>query len=621
MIYKHEIDFGGGFQAVTAPRNEDAIRIDFVFTSASPTATIQSINLEWAGEVAKKMNNYFNAGLYGGKGITEALPYRISACNGLLQLDLMLDLTNASTLWECDMVKCPVKQSGKIEWLEKASEGLSFWYLRATNQITTADYKKTPYQLSTLPNNTNVMLLTIAEFMVIWQIYQLVQMIKEFIAYLSGLFAMTPLSLGAVAIALASAVGLGIYAYTLINLFIQLLVDIKKNIIQAKKYKYCMREKDLFTKAATALGLQFSSTIYQTGSLYENATWMPAKIVMPKKNQSVLSAFDRPEDESKSVHSYGYFDGTLNDFFEAMILKYDGQITIKNNTLFFENRNNLNVQSFFKMPNTGEIANTFNLPAPFRTNASELSPHYWVRFPTDDSDPNTKHRYRGTSYRVQLIPVNAGANIKYQGWGQKQEIIMPCALGKRKDYLTETEVVFNEIIKAINQLINAVATPINFLINLINKIIKLFGGNGIPTIPINPIPSLDQRIGWLEVAADSWQMPKTFIGTNVNGDWVLTSTSEDVMSAKGIMNNFYGLNLATRGNQWRIYENNKFRLCCEDAFRIKDSNLFQTFDNKIGKFVRLEWWLKGEIAENVEYRVNEKWTNALKEVILEDETQ
>ena len=607
---------------MSRPVNHEAIRINMNFTSASPTASIEAISFIWVGDTAKKIYAHYVAGANGGKGFTEGLPYRIKPCNGLFQFDLMLDGQNASTLLSCDEVQIPIKQAGRVEQITLSSDSVSFWYLFSTQVIQPADFKLTPYCLSSIPNGTTIVVLLLAEFMVIWQAIDLVNKIQELITKIAGDLSFAPVSAGVLAADIIIAAAFCIYAYTLINMFIQLAVEIKKNIIQGKKYKLCMREEDIWKKICSYYQLNFVSPIYAVGSKDRDATYMPPKIVMPQTGQSILNLFDRPENEGTNAHCYGYPDGTIQNFFREMIIKYDGDITITNSTLYFKNKHDWNVFTPVQLPNTAEMKNTFNEPQPWSTNLSELNPTLIIKFPLDDSDPNVKHKYRGTSVRVQINHPNR--DYKYDGWGSAKEVVMPFALAKRKDYLNEVEWRFDLFINGISAVVQIIVAPINALISIVNAVINLFGGNAVTIPTINPIPTnpLQQRIGWLETWNDSFSLPKTFNGMQSGGDWILQPTSEVDCSAKGLLDRYYGLNLPTRGGQFKVYREKEFKNCCDYAVKLLSNNIFLTPDqSKKGKFVYGEWVLDKDIVEQVHYRIRENYCNIFTESIIENETQ
>jgi len=664
MDVEFKIDFGNGYVLVQPPLNKDAIQLDIIFTKDKARATLQSINFEWVGETAHKINDYKDAGLKGGRGIVFGLPLKIVVCNsviappatGNLEFDLMLNLSNEAARFECDKVVCPIREAGGTDWFEKETQATSFWFLSTLvagkpGKITFSDYKKTPYLISEIPNYTQVTTISITIFIIAWQA---VEIISDFTADASEISADivesgVPVA-GTPHVAPTVAHVINIIAKVAkllitIPLIVKLAKDLQENIIQKKKYKLCMKEKDLFQKLCDYLNVGFSSTIYAQGSKYENATWMPQKIVMPILGKNIIqdhiaAAFERPEDEAINLKSYGYFDGTFSEFISKMETKYNAEARMINGSLSFEEKHFWNNKNPYQIPNTDDVGYTFNLPNPHGTNLHELAPYTRLAFQLDESDRNTVRRYRGTAVDVTIAsphPLN-----KYSGWGQGVIVDLGSALAKRKQYLNEVELYINALVNGVHLFVAAIILPINFIIKLINIVIDVINFlvdiiNLIPGVNIdhvnhvpeleNPIPlnPLVGRIGWMELSNDSFSIPKTFIGTEIidsrgRKDWELHPQTEANMSAISLLNDFHGKNLATRGNQWLTFFNKKSAFCCSDFLQIMNSNTLRTPDNKSGKFTKMLWDLHDGIATDTEYRINETYIGGLIETIKIDGT-
>lgn len=626
-----EIDFGNGFVTVAPPINKDAIAIDMIFIKDKARARLQSINFEWVGETAVKINQYKENGLNGGKGIAYGLPLKIGVCgsqNQPLAFDLMLNLGHSAARFECDRVVCPIFEAGGNDWLKKETQAITFWFLasaitdpvggyKGPGRILFSDFKKTPYSLTTIPDGTQIITLSITALLIGIQIEQSIVLLTSYIS--RGIAALTPDPspkplLAGVYTVLAIAQLLIIIA--LLNALIKLLKAIVDNIIQLRKYKLCMREADHFLKLAAYIGATFSSTIYgYVGSnvttdgydeKFVNATWMPRKVVMPILNPplSFNFVYDRPEDENGNKKSFGHFEGTAAEWIERMENKYNAEAKMIDGVLHFEEKRALDKGTPYQIPNTAKVGYTFNLPDPHGTNLSELAPYTRLFFQIDESELNTLHRYRGTSVDVTIknpaFPVN-----KYSGWGAGKNIDLGSALAKRKVYLNRVE-------QALDALFGEMFDFMDEVSNL--------SGIGTPNI----LDQLDvsKRIGWMELSNDSFSVPKTFIGVDVDGDWEIAPQSEENMSAISLLNNFHGKELPTRGNQWLTFFNHRSKFCCEDFLFISRSNILRTPDSppKNGKFTAMLWNLKEEVAENTEYRINEDYLSGLVESVKIDGT-
>jgi len=651
MEILHKIDFGNGFVIVPEPKNFDSAEVDIIWMKDKARASMANLTLVWQGITAQKIYAVYESGKIGGKGVAHALPYRIEICGGTIPpFELMLVLGHSSAKYQCDQVELPAWAAQGSDWLEQQMQAYGFWYLASIGQITTADYKQTPYLISAIPNYTQVLTLSFSALVILWQLKELIVTFTDKATELTTDAAETAIPIVGTAhvfVVIGHVINIILFIVKVIFMllvlykFIDELID---NIIQKKKYKYCMREQDLFKKMCSFLGLNFSSSIYSPGSFLENATWMPRKIVMPDSTSPTFVAgivggtftqiFDRPEDESGNAKSYGYFDGRFSEFVEIMERKYNAEAKINNGTLYFEKKYHWNNANPYQLPNTNDLGYTFNLPAPFRTNLSELAPYYSCEFQIDESDQNTIHRYKGTSCAIQVLspfPIS-----KYSGWGQGKIIDLGSALAKRKEHLNKIENFLDIVLNIVHTVAAILIAPINLLIAGINLVIQAVNllinampsGWGVspislvPTIP-NPINlnALTSRIGWMELTNDSFNIPKTFNGIQVGNDWELDPNTEVFMSAFYLLNNFHDVNLATRGAQRVIYENNKTRFCCHEFQQISGSNILVAPDGRQGEFDTMKWNLKKESARDIIYRIKETYLSGLTEKMIIDGTQ
>lgn len=640
--FTHEIDFGGGYTIVQEPDNFDGATASITFTKDQAQANFGNMQLVWKGSVARKIYTVYENGKSGGKGISSALPYRITKDG--LSFKMMLILGHSSTKLGCDIVECPAWPEQGQDWLEKNLQASPFWLLVKEGIITQSDYKATPYVITSIPNYTQVVSLSITELFTIIYFKDALRGVTEKIKEVQADLVESSIPIAGtphVVVTVVHCIELGLrLALLTLNfiLIVKTAEQISKNIIQRKKYKYCMREADIWTKIAQKLGVGLKNTI-NVGA-YADATYMPAKIVMPKTLQPsyldtfVDSLFDRPENEINNSKCYGHPDGLMSEWVLEMETKYNAEAIMDNGTLLFRQKNNTSNPSTFTLQNTSEIKFTSILPKPHGTNLSELAPYYGISFQVDESELNTIHKYRGTSASVTVktpFPID-----KYSGWGQGVSIELNEALAKRHDYLTKTEETFRKIVDFINQVIVAVLSPINALIDLVNLVIK--GINAIISVwnkiapsgwhlnKINLIPHIviqipnmfSQRIGWMELSDDSFSVPKTFIGTRVGNDWEIAPSSEANMSAYALLNNFHGVNLATRGNQWTIYEDNRIKFCITDYNKIKGKNLFTAPGGGSAKFDLLEWNVNNDRTQSIRWRKNEVYLSNLSEKLTID---
>lgn len=660
MLYKFFINYGNGYVSVSQPANHAALKLEMIFTSPTPSAAIESTPFEWLGTEAKNIRAYRDAGLTGGVGIYEGLPLRIEACDINIGFDLILDLANKLTLWECDKVVCPVRDAGNIDWLAQIAGSFGFWFLasedfktdpryNAAAVITVADYKVVPYVISTIPDYEQALIVSVTAFGVGYQLYQaikqLITHVKQLVYDASDLTILV--AAGDIAAILIDVAEIAVLVAELVAVMNQLVAS----VLQPLKYKYAMRERDMFDKMCAFLGLTFSSTIYGANiasgynGKYDDVTWMPRKILR-LKNKSLVSTFLQSdvsragnELDSQDV-SYGYFDGTCQEYIQAMSGKYNAAPVILNGVLHFEEIYYWDKNAVaYKMPNTGDLGYTFNYPDPSGTNASELPPTYLVEFQTDETELNTVQSYSGTTAQI-LVKPKVVNNVRHLLNPQGKIAMMPCALATRKAFFTTPEKAAIQILTDFNKAVIEFNT--NFIPDIIQSSFGAIGftiigllkiaGVEIPAVDfIAPIPieNFNTRLGAMLLSDDSFTVPKSFIGTPLNGVWGIKpyssdfNTPDDVsnMTAIALMNNFHGKNLMSRGNQWITYSGKKIPFCCKDFKTILGNNIFITTQGRQGKFTKLIWNLEDEIGEAIDYRINENFTNNYEESLSIDGTK
>jgi hypothetical protein len=615
-------DFGSGFSAGPPPLNAGATTIEAIWTSQFPSASVQSILYEFGGAIAKQITDYRDNGLSGGTGIGEGIGFRIYD-NGNLLFDGCLDTANQSALWECDIVKLPLKETGKIDFVMSYAY-ITFNYLYSKGKITPAMFKNTPYTITQLPDLPQLLMLIISEFSMVIQLTKELNDLTKEIERLAGgattEVASAGISSGDLIADIIIVVSECIFAALLLTSIILVSIQIFDQIVQKKKYKKCMRVEDIFKAVCSELNLNFSSTILAPGSIYRDLTIMPAKVLIP--NTGTLwdaGLFKRSADEISNPLAYGHPDGSFKEWLEGMNTVFNAKIQVNGGVMIWEEEHAFNNPNLaYQLPNQGEQGFTHNYPDPHGTNLSELASNTELRFQLDSSETNTLHQYAGTSCQATITPINVHneGNVLLQGL---KSIEFPYALGNRKQSLTFVEQLLNTMFNAVTTAINDVITLLNGAINAVNTVISWFGGSSttVPTIGLLPTDIMAGRIGYLELSNDAFSIPKMFIGYDDGGDWKVSPNNKTYLSAKALMDNFHGKNLATRGNQWKTYRGKKFKMCIDDFLLIKGKNIFTTADNKIGKFEKISYqFATGEAT--ADYRINENYTNNLQEHISVD---
>lgn len=559
-----KMDFGQGFVTVPPPRNWKEMRVQLIFTQGEMEAQLQSIVFEWVNKNADRIKQYINSGLTGGTGIFEGIGLRIYAgSNNTMIFDGCLDLANTSLEIETGIIKSPIKESGRIDWLNDVAQSITFEYLTDSihngkpYQITTADYKQVPYCISTIPNYTQAMLLSISLFIVVKEAVDVICKIESLIARMIG----QGLSWIQLIFTIIEVVLYIIYLIAIIIAAAKLMQELMDNIIQPKKTKLGMREVDLWVKGCKYFGLNFASTIYGYNApdgyqgRYADMTLIPKKILKFNGDPS-LENYLRPPDETNATDSYGYYEGTFKQFIDDMKLVYNGDVVIRNGTLYFEEAHHWNKVDPFVLPNEGEVGYTFNYPAPYSTNASEIPAVYIVQFAKDEQDLNTYNDYTGTYCIAQTTP-NVVRNQKNQLLAGSVNIQLPFAQARRKMGMTKMEKRLLGILRDFNRYINDVFRLHNKINDWLNNeapggfsdaygeisqgdlvafftgsywisSAQIYFGGNLPNMPLYNFGFNDDRVGWMLLSSDFIGVPKRFAGVTNGSDWYIHPNNQAV---------------------------------------------------------------------------------------------
>lgn len=602
-----ELNFYLNYNKIPAPRNWKELTIELNFDKGNPSLFLSATSFEFTGVTAGVINQWVASGTTNGVGIYEGIPFRVEVCDtNEVVLDGILDLVSPDAEYTCDIVTIPIKERAKIDWVNDVADSFSFAYLASNSyngagKILLTDYKAIPYCISAIPNYTQALIIGISVYVMAKELAEAVDKIIGIIAQSAGDAVTAAASGGIYAATLAATIARVIlllaYFTVLVIAIAKLLQELVDNIVQKKKYKYGMYVKDLFGKACSHLGLQFSSTILLNYP-YEKLTIIPQKIIIPTPNVFPPTFIKDPDETQTQSYAYGYYDGTFGDLIRAMVDYFDGEVRVVGNTLHFEQKAFWQNQAAYTLPNI----KTSTLPNGF--NADELASNLFLTYALDDSDLNTYDEYAGTNAQIIVQP-NSYSDKKNILLKHLKETRIPFALGKRKQNLTFIE-------DKLNDIINTGAGAINKITDLINTATSVFtSGIQIPAIPTNVF---NNRIGWLKLSSD-------FIGMNklvmLAADNSISYATKTYLDAGHIMTTFHAEQLATRGNQYYTYKNREIPMCCEDFKKIKGNNIITTFDKHKGRIDSLKWNLYKETA-TIDYRVKRNFTNNLNETLILD---
>ena len=653
------IDLGGGLTDCELPFNWPDIKFEALFTNEFPSASLGAIVFEFRGQIAIQINNYLATSQY---AYSEGIPLEVAFGNPIVAFPVILNTGDASCSFDAEIVKCPIKRVASIDWFNDTMKSVTYQLLDdlgiVGNPGSGAKYisKQVPYVVTVPTDIPQAVMLIMQEYALINQIIQATttttNIYTKEIDDIISLIDVYSDYLDAFAIAGDIIIMIAYTAYDAV-LIIAAIGNIEMLLSQfglLKKYKYAFTVNDLINSAVdyvNSLGVvapfKFNSTIFaDPTSPYYNTTIMPRKSLKEHSFDDGIvkllmggGALTRGS-EIGVPNTYGYFDYDTSRLLEQINQVFNSKGTMLGNTYNIEELHHFdsgpNSIGLFTLPNVDNPGYNKNWPAPPNTNWSEREWYYRIAFAIDTQDERTTLDFTGTSCSVLIQPKLIKTAINLLSPGSK-DITFPFSLAKRKEYLSVIELVVNDILASV-------APVYNVLADIYNTIVSIVGGSPLPAMPTNPLEGL---IGCMEVSSDTWSEQKIFIGTetgsplleiggtilqgtpnsiewqiapnngrNKNGIWVNPNAGsgteypgEGYMSSYALMQQFHGKNLLSRGNQWLIYKNKRFPMDSNIFNQVLNYNVFTTADGKYGKFDSIKLKISEDMAQDVNYRVNQ----------------
>jgi len=572
--------------AVERPINSDAVDIELNYDGSDPdnAGTVSLLNFDFSIDAAKIINEYFENGLSGGPGVFEGLPFRLNLEEGSESLELIrgyIDLTNSEVNFKCDRIEAFVKEAGSKTWLEDgAQDSFTYQYLEIEKKtITSDDYIFQPYVISTVPDNKEIAILLLMTFSVKVALDSAIQNVIQTAVELLGA---------------ASAVRAAIKFVFIVAYLVVLIITIINQIVQPIKYHACMRLQTLLEKGAEHLGLKFESSVF-LDPVWRDMVVLPAKYSNPPSDDDTnILGFQKP---NKTIQK-GYYNGTFGQLMRSFETLINGKKFVSDGVIRIERRDYNPSSANFKIPDV-EIKG-------FGVNADELKSNTLLKFTTDLQETNTIDNYEGNVCQVTTSPITI-SNPNMVLMSGLSNINSEFARGIRKEDYTKPEQFILNVLKPIDKLIGSlsdVAAKVNIKINKTNL-----------------TNLIEKRLGMLLLENDHFSVPKLIslnISPNAEGNKIKDENAARV-NMGDIYDRYYSIDSFTpttdnpNANQYKRYKAPSFNLCFDDFKTIIKSNVIFDQEEKVGELTKLVLNIESEQAKDVEFKINEVYTNNLKD--------
>lgn len=609
---------------------------------------------------ARIINAWLNAGY-----VTEGLPLQILLTddgNTQTLFDGYLDPQTAQ--YDCDLVSIDAVEKKQIDWLNSVADSVTYERLYNKGSITDSDFLSIPYIISTIPNSFQAMLAIISMFTMV---YAFSAQLEALLENLAG--ALNPLQF----MDIVKLVLRGVYVATLFTTLVVIIKQIINLLVQPVKYHKAMYTRVLLERGAAEFGYTFSSSIYSASSGYYN------EVILPRKfNQNVNADKDDVLGwlNPTTTDTYGYYLGTFGDLIRKLKIKYNAKIFFVGNQLRLERKDyRLGAPIYQLPPIEGQ---DFRADA-YRLNTEELISNKTIEFLLDGNDKNTYQRYSGTLTQIITSAKNV-INPDYKLLKSFEERVIQFARGNRKNGYTIIENIIRGFAVAIDPLAEGIVSLFNGIMSIFETffdiidtvlgVLILVGINtssqqiidgfndfldtlGVPRavpiiltsgspliiflaldVDVDNLPRLEwdnignaieDRPGMLLLENDFISVDKMFtiVPSSTPRDIDLSPTDFLYENTAFIYNEYHAIDSFVpssglpNANQYKIYTVDDVPFCFQDYLDVRNNNYILTADGKTAELLSLEWnVISDKRTAKIRYRVNELYTNNLKEEII-----
>jgi hypothetical protein len=570
---------------IDSPRNWKAFEIECNWQEESENASISITSLEFVGKEATNIRDRVLDGLIGGVGIFEGDSLEIEfgdAGNPVFKFEGYLDYAKETSFIGLNEVSVSLGKVQSLEWLSGVADGYSFASLYDEGIVTQNDFIKVPYKINYVPDNMQVLMLSISLFMMTKEAIQLVYSTAESTADLIN--SLTP------------SVGLGVVwdIGDVIWVALKIIFKVAYAIAIAYAIISLMKEliEQLFPKKRNHLGMSIK-TMFERGCQKSNLT-LNSQLLDSISNWVILpTKFFKGEEPPKGETETGFpLNGdpiyTFGDLIRICTKWFKAEYKIENGVFYFEKKNTFMNNSSYVIPATYIDQDKLQNISSFNTD--ELNSNYFISYNFDNQDQNTLDNQEGRIVQVITEPINV-LNPKLKNMTGLYEVNIPISMGVEKTSYTKVEKIAKDILGGVD--------------NLVNKL----GGNS------NLQSKIEDGLNTLLLSSHMTSMPKVVVMSGSK----LANNQRSLLSAINLYNNSHYVDsfVETNGvhNQWKKFPETTIPFSKNDFVNLTNNNYCFDENGNKAKIETLKWTpYKGTAV--ITGRINEKYTNNLKTRII-----
>ena len=555
-------------EVIESPIERDKVTIQVNFED-SVQGNVETSSFTFVNEAFTKINDWNKAGLNGGVGILEGIPFDISiqspnenlnVFNGSLQPSSYENLTPD----EPKILMQPIATDG-LNNLSERLEGLTFSFLESIGAIRNSDYKEVNIIVEKKITVVEEVIIVISIYLMLKEFFEAIRRIQQNIATIIALLS-TSLAgqIPALIFQILSAAFELAYITSMTIAIKDLVLQITSNLLPIPKKRKGIVLRTALEKAFEYLGYNFISSIEDL-----EYTYFPSKA-------------DGRQD--KGIPFDSDFGFVVSEFVDLCNTMFNCEIVVIGNDvrMITENDPFLENQSTFVLPDVIE--------QPFSYNIADLKESRFISFNNDISDEYTVSNWTGTSYIVTTKPITSinPKNVEIKGF---DEIKIPLALGNRKDQLSSLEKALNLFFKSVG------------------LVLSLFGDNQTQNL-------ISNRVGLLKVSNEFFDVPKIL---KINNNGKLSSNYRNELSAKYLYDKYINTKSFVANDfkkQRKLFEGVVIPFSFANYKEVLQNSYFTTNDGKRGKINSLIWSIDNDTAE-IDYYIEEIYTKNLTEEFIE----
>lgn len=558
------------------------IEADYVNDSVQPSLSIEAFT--FALDSRNAIKQWITDGLSSGVGIFEGMPFQLTLFNNLpvqQNFKAFIDFTkDYQDFIDDGKVKSSIMKDNSLDSLFERVDSLTFGYLESIGVIKNSDYQDVDYIVEKNGNEIEILMLSVILFIMTKELVErIIRLIDNINLTVSAIIPCLPLPtsmIGMIAYSILLVLLEILYIALILVAIINLGTQLFEILIQPKRTHKSILLKTALAKVCNYLGYNLITPITELNNVY----YLPSN---PNLDEvGITGIISSPSGILKGIPNtldYGYNCGEM---FELAKKCFNAKISIIGNDVHLRSEND----PFWIQQSTWTPPNI--LIKQIQYNTSDLKPTKIISFNTDLNDDYTVENFTGTNIEIHTNP-NTIINQKAVLLKGLEEVKINCALGNRKNSLTNLETFLKEVG------------------GFIDGITGIFGGG------TNLAGKVNGKIGVLKVSNNWTALPKLLylsggkLPTNHRNLWsasVLYNSYHNYNSF--VLNNFYGQKI--------LYNDITIPFGFEDYKKLSENSYFyyKGKQAKISKFV----WKVGRDTATVSFWVRDVYTKNLNETQL-----